>query len=178
MHIYLIGMTGVGKTTVGKVLSNRLNLNFVDLNGKVFDSDELEEGHVNVFTVDGQNTFKNSINDQLISIANDNDKRYIVSTNGNVVDDYKNNDIMVKSGIVIYLEASTEVIYKRCIDDCKPILVGVDYNVSDLEVFDAIHLSDRKVYEDICTFKISAEKNVNDICEEIENLLVNLIENK
>lgn len=110
MKIYLIGLPGVGKSHVGKVLSKRLNLKYVDLDLYI------------------ENKYKKKIND-LIDISIEyfrtcetnslsdfyNSNNIVISCGGGVVEKIKNKKLM--NGIIIYLNAPLDIINYRLIND-------------------------------------------------------------
>ena len=55
-NIYLIGMMGTGKSTVGKILSEKMNKNFVDLDLEI----EQSTGKIitEIFENDGEEKFR------------------------------------------------------------------------------------------------------------------------
>ena len=56
MKIFLIGLPGSGKSTIGEALANRLNMEFVDLDKKI----EAREGMVvpEIFAAQGEDYFR------------------------------------------------------------------------------------------------------------------------
>ena len=54
--IYLVGFSGVGKTTIGKELSEKKNINFIDTDEEI----EKNEGSsiVDIFNFHGENYFE------------------------------------------------------------------------------------------------------------------------
>ncbi|MCR4899060.1 MAG: AAA family ATPase, partial [Acholeplasmatales bacterium] len=83
MRIYLIGMPGSGKSTVGKKLANKINYQYIDM-------DEYIENKLNkkiplIFSEDGEAYFrlkeKEVLND-FLSLDN-----VIISTGGGVIKD-------------------------------------------------------------------------------------------
>lgn len=89
MQIFLIGLSGVGKTTLGKKLAKILNIDFYDM-------DEIIEKNKNmkikdIFKKYGEKYFRKLESDLLISLEN---KEGIISTGGGIVLDSKNRDIL------------------------------------------------------------------------------------
>lgn len=120
-NIYLVGPMGVGKTTVGKLLATRLQREFVDLD----DAIEARSG-ANIpwiFDVEGEAGFRRRESELLAELASDNS--LVVSTGGGVVLSEANRRIMQDTGIVVFLNASVEQLYRRTIKDKKRPLLQV-----------------------------------------------------
>ena len=55
-NIVLIGMMGSGKSSIGKILSKKLNLTFIDIDQKI---EETEDSKISeIFTKHGENYFR------------------------------------------------------------------------------------------------------------------------
>ncbi|XVF17138.1 hypothetical protein REPUB_Repub10bG0093500 [Reevesia pubescens] len=126
--IYLLGLMGSGKTTVGKILSHVLSYSF-------YDSDALIQHEVNgmpvaeIFKLHGESffrkkertffqlnksfyvllpVFKTEILQRLSSM-----KQLVVSTGGGAVVQDENWDYMQKKGISVWLDVPLEALAKR-----------------------------------------------------------------
>ena len=108
-NIYLVGFMGTGKSTVGKILSQRLNKEFVEMDEVI----EAREGKpiTEIFASSGEPYFRILEKNLLKEIALKSDT--IVSCGGGLVCNQENLDILKASGLVLNLTASPEVIYQR-----------------------------------------------------------------
>lgn len=108
-NIYLIGMPGCGKTTLGRILAEKINRRFIDV-------DEMIEKKANmsiaeIFEKYGENHFRIIETNCLIETSlNEN---YIISTGGGIVTRDKNIKIMKNTGRVIYIDTPLNVISSR-----------------------------------------------------------------
>ncbi|XVF15071.1 hypothetical protein REPUB_Repub09cG0117700 [Reevesia pubescens] len=108
--IYLVGLMGSGKTTVGKVLSRVLSYSF-------YDSDALIEQEVNgmsvaeIFKLHGESFFRNKETEILRMLSSK--KRLVVSTGGGAVVQDENWDYMQKIGIIVWLDVPLEALAQR-----------------------------------------------------------------
>ncbi|KAA0258395.1 shikimate kinase [Deferribacter autotrophicus] len=120
MNIYLIGFMGTGKTTVGKILAEKLGRKFYDL-------DELIERKAgksirDIFIDDGEEHFRKIETEVLKEVAGG--KGYIIATGGGLLTTEGNYEVMKESGVIITLAASAESIYERLKgDESRPLLM-------------------------------------------------------
>ncbi len=108
-HIWLIGMMGSGKSTVGRLLADRLNCPFYDTDADV----EEESGTTvaEVFEDAGERTFRDLERTTIAEVAAL--PSGVVATGGGVVLDHRNVEAMKSSGTIVLLAADIEVIASR-----------------------------------------------------------------
>jgi shikimate kinase len=122
LSIYLIGMMGSGKTTVGQVLAQQLGYRF-------FDTDVLIERVTNqtinqIFANDGEERFR-KIETQVLAQLSAYTKS-VVATGGGIVLKQQNWSYL-RQGLVIWLDASVDVLMQRLAkDDTRPLLKESD----------------------------------------------------
>lgn len=154
--IYLIGMMGSGKTTVGKLLSKELGFDFVDTDAIVEDS--VEQTVYEFFSTQGEALFREIESATLEVCANYDD--IVISTGGGIVVKGKNCEIMKREGVVIFLDASAEEIVRRLEGDTTRPLLNEDIGtkITDLtrarfhtyeEMADVIVLTDKLTPEGV-----------------------------
>ncbi len=109
MNIYLVGFMGTGKTSVGRQLALQKGWNFIDLDELV----ELQQQRriVDIFAKDGEAYFRKLEKKALKQVATQ--KKFVVACGGGIVLDPDNIKLMKKTGLLICLCASCEVILKR-----------------------------------------------------------------
>lgn len=122
-NIYLVGLMGVGKTTVGKKLAKLLLLDF-------FDTDQLVEQRTGVsinhiFEVEGETGFRDREAKLLAEISDG--RQAVIATGGGIILRSENRRVMRKQGQVIYLRASIDILWKR-LEGCqaRPLLQQPD----------------------------------------------------
>jgi shikimate kinase len=107
MRIYLIGLPGVGKSTVGKELSKELDYEYVDLD--LYIEKLMNKSIPDIFSEFGEDFFreleKKALNDML------NKQNVVVACGGGIIKDKTNKELM--KGKVIYLTAPIEFISER-----------------------------------------------------------------
>ena len=107
-NITLIGMAGVGKSTIGKRLAKALDMEFIDTDNLI----EKKEMRIipDIIEHDGEDAFKSIEKDCIISL---NMKNSIISTGGSVIYD---KDVMKHLRMIskiVYLHAEFDSIHKR-----------------------------------------------------------------
>ncbi len=110
MHVYLIGMPGAGKSTVGKALAAKLNRPFLDLDAEI----EKMAGQTipEIFEKLGEVYFRNLETKALIEISSSEEK-LIIATGGGTPCFADNLQFMQLKGKVLYLKASPEMLTER-----------------------------------------------------------------
>jgi len=121
--VFLVGMPGSGKSTVGRQLSRRLQLPF-------FDSDHLIEQRLGCsireyFAREGEAAFRDLEGQVLAELAQGADA--VVATGGGAVLREANRNALRAGGKVIYLRSSPEELYRRLRHDTnRPLLQVAD----------------------------------------------------
>jgi len=107
--IFLIGMMGSWKTTVGKLAASELGLEFIDIDEEI----ELTEAKSirEIFETHGKEHFRIIETDTLKRISDKQDR--IISTGGGIVLNKLNRQIMSKNGPTILLKAEPKTIKHR-----------------------------------------------------------------
>ncbi|MCX5709171.1 MAG: shikimate kinase, partial [Candidatus Omnitrophica bacterium] len=123
MNIYLVGFMGTGKTSVGKELAKKTKRHFVDLDELI----ELREKRsiADIFSKSGEPYFRKTESKALKEVSCE--KNFVVGCGGGIVLDKNNIKVMKKTGLVVCLKATPQVILKRvCGCAHRPLL-----NVAD-----------------------------------------------
>lgn len=124
--IVLIGFMGSGKSSVGRRLSYRLKIPFIDTDSEI----ERTAGCTiaQIFKERGEEAFREAETDYLGSLMPEKRGKgsIIISTGGGVPLRKENRTIIKKLGTVVYLKASPETIYERIKDDTSRPLLNTD----------------------------------------------------
>jgi len=110
MHVYLIGMPGAGKSTVGKVLAEKLGRTFVDLDAAI----EKMAGQIisEIFEKFGENYFR-QLESEALKTVSFSEEKLVIATGGGTPCFHDNLDIMKKHGQVLYLKVTPEILAER-----------------------------------------------------------------
>jgi shikimate kinase len=125
MKIVLIGFMGSGKSTVAKVLSQRLGLSFLEMDELVYQKTNTRNMH-EVFAIGGERLLR----EMEIAIAKEyaSKDNLVISTGGGIVlNQIALDDLRERSGKVIFLNAGFEEIVKRLAGDgTRPLFQSVE----------------------------------------------------
>lgn len=122
-NVYLIGLMGAGKTTVGRKLAKLLLLDFVDTDQLLVEWTGVSIGHI--FEIEGEEGFRDRESKLLDEVSGR--QNVIVATGGGIILREENRKVMRKTGEVIYLRAPFKILWKR-LKGCqtRPILQTAD----------------------------------------------------
>lgn len=109
MNTILTGMMGVGKTTIGKKLAQKLNLNFLDLDQYIEKKNQMKITHI--FSKYGETYFRKLEKNFCKEISQK--RNLIISTGGKTLLNDENLKAFSSSGIIITLLSSPDIILKR-----------------------------------------------------------------
>ena len=148
--LFLIGLMGAGKTTLGRVLAKQLEWKFYDTDQEI----ERKTG-VNIpliFELEGEVGFRKreaTIIQELSFKA-----QAVIATGGGAVLLEENRVQMQNRGYVIYLDASPEVLWQRIFRDKNRPLIQGD---NGFQNFISIHKARDQIYRDLADTTILTE---------------------
>ena len=165
-NIVLVGMMGAGKTTVGELLATKLNRELKDIDCVI--EQEQKKSIIEIFTDDGEEAFRKLESETIEKFSNMSD--LIISTGGGALEKANNLSILQKNGIIIYLKADIEELFKRVKNETqRPLLKEQD----PLEVIKKLIKKRKKFYLmadiTIITDNKSPEKITEEIIKAIKN---------
>ena len=108
-NIILVGPMGSGKTTIGRRLSERLNLDFFDSDYEIINTTGVSIDHI--FDVEGEKGFRTRESNVLKKLCNM--PNIVLATGGGAVIVEENRELMKKAVLVVYLSSSVDQILRR-----------------------------------------------------------------
>lgn len=120
--IMLIGFMGAGKTTVGKLLSEKTGMAHIDFDDKIVE--EIGMTIQEYFDLNGEAAFREKETKVLKKYI---DHNYVISTGGGIVMRQENRELLKEMAPVVYLETTPEVFIPRLKNDhttVRPLVVS------------------------------------------------------
>ena len=166
-NIYLVGLMGSGKTTVGRRLATQLGREFIDTDQTLEQRTGVTVSHI--FEVEGEAGFREREARLLEEVSREENR--VVSTGGGIVLDPENRKRMLDSGITVYLNASLAVLWNR-LRDCKtrPLLKTDDPKATIRQLIvarDPLYRENADLVVEVSSD--SASKTANHIAQWVKN---------
>jgi len=157
--IFLVGMMGSGKSTVGAELAAHLNLPFIDTDQVI----ENKEGRsiFEIFEQEGEPYFREAEKHLLHTLT---DEVKVVACGGGLPCFFNNMEALKEKGVVIYLDAKPARLYQRIKGD------GLRPKLQDVEAF-ALLFAQREATYKKAHFTIDAHQGLEQILAEVLSLL-------
>ena len=122
-NVFLVGMMGAGKSTVGKALARRLGREFVDCDREIVERTGVPIA--TIFEIEGEAGFRRRESAVLAELAGRRDT--VVATGGGAVLAEENRRLMREHGTVVYLHAALDDLDERTRRDvARPLLAKGD----------------------------------------------------
>lgn len=161
-NIILIGMRGSGKTTIGKLLSQKLNRECLDLDEIMVK--KMKMTIPEIVEKYGWDYFRDKESTIVKEVSLLDNK--IISTGGGVVTKAKNISALKKNGVIIFLKTSVKTLLDRIGDDPnRPSLTNKNTKKEEIE---ELLKQRKKLYEEaankiVKTDKLSPDEVINQI---------------
>jgi shikimate kinase len=143
MKIFLIGFMGSGKTHWGRLLSEKLNIPFFDLDEQIVQHEG--KSVLELFNEKGEEHFRLLEKDLLYIIAGSH-ASFVMACGGGTPCYYNNIEYMKQEGTVVWINAPLEILFERLVKekDKRPLI----RNLSDEQLKSFIYkkYAGRKLY--------------------------------
>ncbi len=127
-NIYLIGMPGSGKSTIGRSLSKCLRLTFVDADQAL--TDRTGVAIATIFELEGEAGFRERETALIAELCTRTE--ILVATGGGSILSAENRRLLHATGVVVYLRAKLDDIWMRTRHDSKRPLLRAENPVAVL----------------------------------------------
>lgn len=159
MIISLIGMMGCGKSTIAKLLADRLNFKLIDTDSLIIQKEKISINEI--FKNNGEDYFR-QVESLVLAEALCVDNS-IVSTGGGIVKNEANILLLKKKSMVFYLKADENVLYERVKNNKERPLLNTEDMLSKIKIL----LNERKEKYELAHYIIDANQEPNKIVDEI-----------
>ena len=162
-RLWLVGLMGAGKSTIGRRVARRLDVPFHDTDTLVEERTEMVIS--DLFPAIGVAAFRDLERQAVEQVS---DLQGVIATGGGAVMDDTSRERMASTGTVVYLEASAETLADRVgADDSRPFLA----NRSPLDVFSAMYAERAPLYRAVADHVLTVDgRSFVDVVDEVETL--------
>ena len=161
MNIFIVGPMGSGKSTVGKIISDELFLNF-------FDTDDEIEARTGasidwIFDLEGEDGFRKRESEMLNEMVKKNS--IVLSTGGGIILLKSNRELLSSRGTVFYLSTPiTKQVERTSKDKDRPLLK----NGNPGEILSKLHDEREGFYKEVSDHIINTgDKSSQEVASEI-----------
>jgi shikimate kinase len=162
MKIFLIGFMGSGKTHWGRLLSEKLNLPFFDLDEQIASHEGKSISEI--FAVHGEEYFRLQEKNILYLITESHDA-LIIACGGGTPCYFNNIEYMNNAGTTVWLNSSPEELYRRLLKEKEKRPLINELTDEQLQGFILKKYADRRIYYE------QAEVTVEDESAELEKII-------
>jgi len=154
--ILLIGMPGCGKSTIGKLLAEKLNYDFCDMDKYI---EEREGKTIKEIFLLGEDVFRNIESEVCIELNNL--KKTVIASGGGIVKRKENIEAFNKRSTIIYIDRPVENIIKDININDRPLLQ------EGREKLYKLYNERCNLYNSFCHYKVFNDKSIEDILDNI-----------
>ena len=152
-NIVLTGMPGSGKSTIGKLLAEKLGKTFIDTDALIVEREKREIS--DIFATDGEKYFRNVEKEIVAEVSTL--KNSIISTGGGVILNADNVKNLMANGTVFFLDRKPEDLVPT---DDRPL-------ANEKAKIMKLYEERLPIYNSTCDYKINAEVGIDETVEEI-----------
>ena len=159
-NLVLLGMMGVGKTTLGKIVAEKQKINFVDidLNIEKKNSMKIKE----IFEKKGEDFFRLEEQEEVIESMKKSD--CVIALGGGAFINKTIRENILKNGISVWLDVDVSILNKRVMWNKKRPLLNEKNNLKKLN---ELYSKRKKIYK-LSNYKIVCKnQSKEDIAKEI-----------
>ena len=148
-NLIIIGMSGAGKSTIGSLVSKKLNIKFIDIDSVLENDSKMKIAEI--FEKKGENFFRNL--EEKITLKLLNSTNNVISLGGGGFINEKIRKEVLKNNFSFWLDCNTQTLLNRIKNSKKR---PIAFNLSDDELTELIERR-TKIYSK-AQFKINCHK--------------------
>ena len=159
-NIFLVGFMGAGKSTVGRILADKIGYRYCDADKFI----ETRAGTTitQIFADHGEKYFRDLESESMEFLSTE--EKQVIATGGGVIQRDRNWDAMKSGGITVYLKAPIEVIWERIKDSKDRPLLQVE---NPLETARELLNKRTPLYEKADLIVDTSDISLEEVAEEI-----------
>ncbi len=132
-NIVLCGFMGCGKSTVGKIIAEKLNLTLID--GDTYIEQKENKTVSEIFAQNGEEYFRAAEKQAMSELSQK--ENVVIATGGGAVINPDNAKSLKQTGLLVFIEVTPETVIKRLKGDTtRPLLQRPDRNAAILELME------------------------------------------
>lgn len=155
-NIVLIGMPSAGKTTIGKMLEERMGKEFIDLDDKIIEKAGMSIPEI--FEQSGEEGFRAIETEVAIALSGENNK--IIATGGGTIKNKINMDFLRQNGITIFIDRDVEKLVSD--DPNRPLS-------KSKEALQQMHAERYPLYQQYAAYIAVNNSDIEQTVNDIEN---------
>lgn len=119
--LVLVGMMGVGKSTVGRKLATTMGMDFTDADDEIVEAANMSVAEV--FDKFGEDYFRDGERRVIARLMEESGSGSVIATGGGAFLQPETRDLILKEGVAIWLDAELETLVERVSrNDRRPLL--------------------------------------------------------
>ncbi|MDA9052347.1 AAA family ATPase [Schleiferiaceae bacterium] len=152
MRYFLLGYMGSGKSTLGKVLSQRLGVGFVDLDVRI--TEQIGQSIASYMADKGELAFRKVEHSVLERLLTEDQDNVVVALGGGTPVFYNHMEALNAAGTTVFLDVSVVELAHRLEKDMdRPLIKGKD----DVAEFVAKHLFERRPFYSLAQHRVKGD---------------------
>lgn len=150
MNVILIGLMGSGKSSVGRLVSQKLGFVFADTDNIIIESAGMNIPEI--FASEGETGFRKRETDALRSLIGR--QRMVIATGGGIVTQSENIPILRELGYVVWLNASPKtLLHRTSFSNDRPLLQNND----PAATLTSLLAARKELYQEACDLRITTD---------------------
>ncbi len=156
-NIVLIGMSGSGKTSIGKILAENLSLSFIDTDEMIVERVKMSVKEI--FALEGEEKFRQY--ERSCTLEASERKNTVISTGGGIILNEENMINLKKNGIIFFIDRSIASIAQSANLNDRPLIQN------DRQKLQNLYNERIELYKNYAMYCISNEESVEIACQKI-----------